>query len=544
MKKSIFKILTVIFITSLLFEGCQKENIVSENVNPELNNNEVVSSNSEEIILGEQIGSTYSVNNIKLAYQKLGLKSKSDNLHPNRLYVKLLPENAEDVEAIENDSSLFIFDFPLDYEILQYGDFYIEPEIIDTFLNPRYTYVKSVEEIPVEQYQIVDELYLPSENETKLEIMALILKGEIDVPQNYDTLEYVDYYEEKGGYYPEGKIKVYNTVTGQYVGVKNIKVYFHATDATASYTGSDGYFKASRKYYSKVNVYARFENSDYIVRYYWDEFIDIGEKNYIYKLSSSSNNKTYNINTGSEKLWNKATIVCALQKYKSYCSTVGIYSSLYNRNIWILPTSNKNFTPLFRSAGIIDRTVPEAIRDFFGILLPGYFTDKILAFIGFYPDIILSKSTSTQTIDLAVFKQCSNNSHFTMVGNYFWNNLISAEVSNRITQGNIYGDGTKPNTTKAQYIALAESWACFMEKKIGIYYGYRFNLESFQPRTIPYSFTNNQNIYLDSWIPVGVYEDILDNTPIEVVELKDQNGVRQDWDEDEIMVHLTILSLV
>ena len=83
------------------------------------------------IVLGEKLTNAYSVTNMQAAYTQLKSK-KGDSVPTVRVtcthwYVKLIPRNAAELELLKKDTSLVLFDFPLDYKITRMGSYYHDP---------------------------------------------------------------------------------------------------------------------------------------------------------------------------------------------------------------------------------------------------------------------------------------------------------------------------------------------------------------------------------------------------------------------------------
>lgn len=521
-KKKVLKFISISFVVCIILSSCQKENFISDESTQETENNLITPSISQEIILGQQIGNSFSVDNMKLAYQKIGLKSKADNLEANALYVKLLPANADDISKIETDTNLVIFDFPLDYEIIQEGDYYIEPGIVDTFLNPRYVIVKEEEELPDMPYEIKDELYVPdNEKEGEAIVWAMILNGEIEVPIDKDTIQVVD--ENKGGWYPNLRICINNTNTP----LQNMKIRIGAYYYT---TNTNGNLTNIKKHYGKITVYGRFENSTVTVRKGIAELTAIDRYDQIATVNETSNQITLTITSANNSdMWNKASCFEAVRRYNVYCSSNGI-SQVSNINLWSLPVAGGAACPLFHVFDNVTTTFFKSFAESF--VLGTSFTITFIAnLIGsnLEPDIIIGNFSLTQGCELLVFHELSHYSHAIRRGKTFWHNVVEGEIGcMTLAGGDPYGDGTQPTQNLANYIGLAESWANFMEATIGNFYGYGTSDEDFFPRTIPYTPSRDWR----GWFPVGVYWDILDNTPNDEIILRDNSEaeVRRGFD--------------
>lgn len=79
---------------------------------------------------------------------------------PTHLYVKFTPENEEDlVELVETDETLY--DFPLEYEVLEMGDYYEQPSKAEGDVPDLYAVVDPDFQFPPVPYTIEAELVIP-----------------------------------------------------------------------------------------------------------------------------------------------------------------------------------------------------------------------------------------------------------------------------------------------------------------------------------------------------------------------------------------------
>lgn len=78
-------------------------------------------------------------------------------MRTTHLYVKFLPASFNDIKLLEA-MDIFLFDFPLEYEIIEMGDYYQELE--GENFPELYTVVEAGFNFPEVDYEIVDELYL------------------------------------------------------------------------------------------------------------------------------------------------------------------------------------------------------------------------------------------------------------------------------------------------------------------------------------------------------------------------------------------------
>lgn len=140
-------------------------------VNNTNNNGWSGSFEDEEVptILGSQLPNPYTIANMQIAYQLAG-----SNLipHVTDLYVKFKPINYEQLNALDDSLDLELQDYPMDYEVIQDGDYYVTPSTDPEEIPWLYTVVPNGFNFPNGiPYQIISELHIP-EDDIFLEALA------------------------------------------------------------------------------------------------------------------------------------------------------------------------------------------------------------------------------------------------------------------------------------------------------------------------------------------------------------------------------------
>jgi len=86
-------------------------------------------------------------------------------LETTDLYVRFLPQDSTQYKQLMNDTMLTLFDFPLDYEIKQSGDYYQDPTLKKPF-TWYYTTVKPGYIPPVGiKYEVLENLFIAEHSE-------------------------------------------------------------------------------------------------------------------------------------------------------------------------------------------------------------------------------------------------------------------------------------------------------------------------------------------------------------------------------------------
>ncbi len=170
------RIISITAIVAFALTSCEKietdNNLQENSINSTIDIN--ASRSIRPVILGNQKQNPFSLENMKIALDTLkGIVEQSDqdviksksmeefDLEATDLYVRFLPEDSTQFQKLINDTTLVLYDYPLDYEILQTGDYYI-----DTAVNNGFTWYYSVVK-PYFQppegigYEMIEELFIP-----------------------------------------------------------------------------------------------------------------------------------------------------------------------------------------------------------------------------------------------------------------------------------------------------------------------------------------------------------------------------------------------
>ncbi|MCZ8355684.1 MAG: hypothetical protein O9340_13175 [Cyclobacteriaceae bacterium] len=158
----LLKILTLLFTFCVLFSSCEKESLTLTDVSEE----------PRMTKLGKKLKNPFSVANMQQAYKSLleknaGARVKDLEIRPTHLYVRYLPPNQALYDTLINDSTLYLEDYPLDYEVIEQGEYYHDPSIPEGLPTYQYTSVP-IDYVPPTgvAFEVLDELYLPKEDTT------------------------------------------------------------------------------------------------------------------------------------------------------------------------------------------------------------------------------------------------------------------------------------------------------------------------------------------------------------------------------------------
>lgn len=131
-----------------MLASCEKNDIGNvQNLNTTANEqSNTINRAIRPVVLGKKLNNPFTVENMQAALDTL--KAHADQLDgcmkapgtindiditTTDLYVRFLPQDSAQYKLLMNDSTLTLFDFPLDYEIIQDGDYYTDPTVTGNY---------------------------------------------------------------------------------------------------------------------------------------------------------------------------------------------------------------------------------------------------------------------------------------------------------------------------------------------------------------------------------------------------------------------------
>ncbi len=487
-----------VFAVVLFLFSCEQQEITVEQSNLETE----ATNRGGMIVLGKKLENPYSVENMKKAYDNLIVNGRSGgdiDIATTHYYVRFLPKSNEEMQVLEADS-LYLFDYPLDYEIEGDGENYVDPDVNIAEGKWFYTSVPINYNFTNIKYEIIEDLFLPEEyvtngrgsisNEFLLELEDEALRITGNYEERDDAILNGRAWEN-----PNGHVRVFDTERNRLVGVEGVKVrtrrwFKYGND----YTDGNGFYYITKRYKRDVHYTVFFKNvSGFKV---WSTVIDLSvASHHVGKHSKHG----YDINIfQNSRAWRFATVNNGVVKYKAYCSQFGINHPPSNLRIAALDkASGGSATPMLRRTwGVFGFTSHSKVKAFLwkanSISISLNLVATLLKFT--QPDIIIKAASSrgTATVLATTFHECAHASHWTKAGNGYWVKYI-----NYIITYNGYGNGTGNN---AGVCGIGEMW--------GNYFGAVCMNREF-PRV------GGSSAYLDEfedWYNPGFLQDV-DNIP-------------------------------
>lgn len=164
----------IIVLMAIIITSCEKTDTGNDF---QITNNTAVVDNVNRpirpIILGKQLNNPFSVKNMQIALDSLLANKDSLNgsmrapgalndfeIKATDLYIRYLPKDSAEYRTLMNDTSLTLFDFPLDYELKQVGEYYKDPTVTGEY-TWLYTRVPAgYTPHPGIKYEVLEELFI------------------------------------------------------------------------------------------------------------------------------------------------------------------------------------------------------------------------------------------------------------------------------------------------------------------------------------------------------------------------------------------------
>ncbi len=165
--KILLKFLPVCLAITLILVSCRKDitptgNPVESAVEQSFSSSDPSRKELRRTILGEKRNNPYTVENMNKAYKNL--YGKDGDLKATHRYIKFKASTPEHFQKLAK-SKLNLYDYPLDYEVIEMGDYYKNDNAPESEVYNLYTAAAMDSEIPDVPYEAIENLYLYSADE-------------------------------------------------------------------------------------------------------------------------------------------------------------------------------------------------------------------------------------------------------------------------------------------------------------------------------------------------------------------------------------------
>lgn len=498
MKKTVNFLAMLQLLILLGMSSCKKDEVF---INDNTSSKQEVKLNPEgKVVLGKKLKNAYSVENMQKAYETLkkqnrlkSISSDEISIKANCLYVRFLPKDSTDLNTLWNDTTLELFDYPLDYEIVEDGYYYQDPNIPEGKPTWQYTVVPIDYEFPEVEHEIIEECFIPDEDSEEIKLKSTSYKNllasieyeSMKLTDNLTDEEKKDQANLKGwGWLPSkknptGYIQVNNTSSGL-EGVMRVKVRTHRiVNISSTYTSENGYYRIPRGYRYNVHYALLFENATGFK--IWGNWAFLAPARYNMGWHSK-NGYTFKIYTNS-KAWLWSTVNNGTYIYREkLCPKFGVNKPPSSLRLWTVRSGGENLgsAPMSRQISLNSSTLHDLLIGL-GVTWGTSYISLVM------PDVFIIKNfKNTKKAYSTIFHELSHASHYTKAGKWYWLKYIAGIIGN----GGDYGDGTGGNDG---YIGVGEMW--------GNYFGYICEKDKFGSASFNYD---------EAWYKPGIIRRIDD----------------------------------
>jgi hypothetical protein len=227
---------------------------------------------SEESRFGIVLEDPHAIHNIIRALKSLqaaGVPVPAEEIKPNHTYLRFFPSNLQELSLLENDSTLVLYDHPLNYEFTLESDIY--PDADNSPFRWKYCVIPSAKTIPPVHYEVIYEVFIPSGEDFTAKSTAEGNTGFYDelvyesarLTGNLDSDDPFAY-QAKGSlakWIPKGRIRAWDDLLGQYIPLEHVNVHARwFTHIETGLTDEEGYFRL-RGFRNKVSYSIKWENT-------------------------------------------------------------------------------------------------------------------------------------------------------------------------------------------------------------------------------------------------------------------------------------------
>lgn len=294
----------------------------------------------KQIVLGDKLPNPYSLSVMQRAADELAESSSLKSaqlLQATHHYVRFAPRDTAEIDLLEADTAIFLYSYPMDYEIAQEGDTYTDPDKPDSVVKYMYCAVEVDHELPDVPYEVLDELYI-------LESTNVIEDSDTDdanAEQGNKSATDDGYWEaleakaqetvgaetatNKSRWRPQGDVRYHDTSTGKDIPLEGVPVCCRKSIFVThqSCTDKNGHFEFGRLR-GRVTYYIRWRRDHFKIREHTG--LNVAETNLKTHTKSSV---SYTVTPGT-LAWECASIFRAAHFYYYKAKDYGLSSPSKN----------------------------------------------------------------------------------------------------------------------------------------------------------------------------------------------------------------------
>ncbi len=286
-----FKSRVLLLIVSALICSCQKENTQKPGQHDNYSDISVITEPGSEGLMefAPQTENPYTPSNMQAALESLSEKNELRceasrfNIRATHKYIKFTPADSIQAGLLIQDTSLILFDYPMDRKITKAGTYYRDPSLAEGQPDYQWTCVSIDKELPPGvPYEVLSELYIPEEDPELVQYyesefddcITFLIEEALKLTANYDSSESFDGLTDTVGglklpskWTPAGRIRLTDNVLNTCDGLKGVKVRAHRWFETReNLTDGNGNFNVSHQFRFQVDYSIKWERKDYHIR--------------------------------------------------------------------------------------------------------------------------------------------------------------------------------------------------------------------------------------------------------------------------------------
>ena len=175
-------------------------------------------------------------------------------VEPTHVYMRFLPKNDAEWALLKSDTSITLYDYPLDYEIENPGTYYHDPTLADSAITYQYCVLPINYTFPNIPSELLYHVYLP-EAEGAISGRANDAKSQLLIDMEYEAVRLTGNLSQSGNsggrvqallpsrWTPKGTITVWDDFLGRQIPVEGAEVHARwFTNIATAITDANGYF--------------------------------------------------------------------------------------------------------------------------------------------------------------------------------------------------------------------------------------------------------------------------------------------------------------
>jgi hypothetical protein len=281
--------LAVLSIT--FFNSCNDVEKLQPTLDQSVISSSVTSETSEGLMeFAPQTPNPYTILNMQIALDSLIANNELNcdvskfNIRVTHKYIKFKPQDSIQFGQLIQDTTLILFDYPMDRKLTKAGTYYKDPSLTEEQPNFQWTCVPVGKVLPSGiPYDLLADLYLPEEDSqlvqyyetafdeciTKLIETSLKLTGNWDTTENRTTVTSGGYQYKKlpTKWTPAGRIRLSDDVLNNTTGLRGVKARAHRWfEVREQLTDVNGDFNVGHQFRYDVNYSIKWERNNYNIR--------------------------------------------------------------------------------------------------------------------------------------------------------------------------------------------------------------------------------------------------------------------------------------